>query len=72
MALLEPVLIGLGLSCLAVLLVIGAIALVQDWLSERAKTRRAIAAVRDEMASRRARAPQPQRSASPLGGRHAA
>jgi hypothetical protein len=73
----ERVLIGIGLICWAALLVIGAGALIRDWLSERAKRRKVIAAVQRELANRHAR--MSARSAHvryhgppPLGGRHAA
>lgn len=77
MAFVEHVLIGIGLIYWAALLMIGAVALIQDWLSERAKRRKAIAAVQRELANRHAR--MSARSAHvhyhrlpPLGGRHAA
>lgn len=38
MVLVSQVLIGIGLISWAALLVIGAVALTRDWLSERAKT----------------------------------
>jgi hypothetical protein len=77
MAFVEQALIGIGLICWAVLLMIGAVALIRDWLSERAKRRKAIAVVQRELASRHARlsaatAHMRYRSLPPLGGRHAA
>ncbi|MFC4859469.1 hypothetical protein [Actinophytocola glycyrrhizae] len=73
MAVVEHVLIGIGLVCWAVLLVIGAVALVRDWLSERVKRQKAIAAVQRELASRHARLSAPtSHGLPPLGGRHAA
>ena len=58
MAFWDRVLIGLGLFCWAVLLLIGIVALVRDWLSERTRRRKAIAAVQRELASRRTWAPE--------------
>lgn len=81
MAFWEHVLIGIGLISWAALFVIGAVAVIRDWLSERAKCRKAIAAVQRELANRRTRVSDPEAQPSaharyhdlpPFGGRHAA
>lgn len=60
----DRVLIGIGLLCWAVLLVIGVVALVRDWLSERTRRRKAIAAVQHELAIRRTQASVPEAQAT--------
>lgn len=77
MAFWDRVLIGIGLFCWAVLVLIGVVALIRDWLSERTRRRKAIAAAQRELASRRTWVPDAQGTAptchqGPQGGWHAA
>jgi hypothetical protein len=55
MLFMSRVMIGIGLVSWTALLVIGAVALARDWLSERANLRKAIDAVQHKLANRRTR-----------------